>query len=140
MIVGLCVSPVNRFGSQPYQTSEILRQRIPTVQIDRMNAVLRGRVLSLYRSILRAGRDWTGTRAEKDYIQSEARRQVRENRNVSDMHEIQRLLFEADARLTTGVHYRNPYPRLHNVRPGTTGQSVRERIGDDHGSQDAFSF
>jgi hypothetical protein len=91
---------------------------------------------------LRAGYRWDGTNAEKKYILQEARSQFHRNKDLTDANEIERLLFEADARLTTGVHYRNPYPRLHNVPPGTTGQNVAERMEHAGGpqSQDGFQF
>ncbi|GMH33316.1 hypothetical protein BSKO_01150 [Bryopsis sp. KO-2023] len=75
------------------------------------------RVLSLYRTILRTGRTWSGPQSEKDYIREEAQRLFRSNKHLVSVEEIEKKIFEASSRLELGVHYKIPYPRLHHKSP-----------------------
>ncbi|KAF0852952.1 mitochondrial Complex1_LYR family protein [Andalucia godoyi] len=86
---------------------------------------LRSQVLSLYRQILRTGQSWPSV-AEQMYIAKEAQTSFRASKSVSDASAISKLLSDAQQRLEIGVHYKNPYPRLHNLPPGSTGEQSRK--------------
>eukprot|EP00884_Botryococcus_braunii_P002093 jgi/Botrbrau1/11885/Bobra.126_2s0018.1 len=72
------------------------------------------KVLRLYRTILRTGRNWSGPVHEKDYIAKEARRKFSEHMNADDLA-VDSLLEEGEQRLNYAVHYGIPYPRLHHA-------------------------
>lgn len=40
---------------------------------------------------------------------------------------MKKKIFEAEARLELGVHYKNPYPRLFNAPPKTTPMELDEK-------------
>eukprot|EP00800_Vazella_pourtalesii_P007068 TRINITY_DN19328_c0_g1_i1.p1 TRINITY_DN19328_c0_g1~~TRINITY_DN19328_c0_g1_i1.p1 ORF type:complete len:118 (+),score=26.29 TRINITY_DN19328_c0_g1_i1:70-423(+) len=77
---------------------------------------LRREVLKLYRTILKTASDWSSstqqqTLTEREYIQTEARKQFRINKHISNTNKIQERITEARLRLELSLHYRNPYPR-----------------------------
>eukprot|EP00761_Pharyngomonas_kirbyi_P013468 gb/GECH01013497.1/.p1 GENE.gb/GECH01013497.1/~~gb/GECH01013497.1/.p1 ORF type:complete len:166 (+),score=36.17 gb/GECH01013497.1/:1-498(+) len=81
----------------------------------RSRAEQRRCVLSLYRQILKTGKNWEGPKKEKVYIDDEAKRLFKRNKNIEDKQIIDEKIFEAESRLTLGVHYKFPYPRLYTT-------------------------
>uniref|UniRef100_A0A914WID5 Complex 1 LYR protein domain-containing protein n=1 Tax=Plectus sambesii TaxID=2011161 RepID=A0A914WID5_9BILA len=98
----------------------------------------RARVLSLYRSILRLGRNWTSaegpqqTKEQRDYILREARELFRKNKQLSDPAEIDLRIQEAQARVDIAVHYENPYPRPVYTPPDTYAAATDKRKRDKY--------
>eukprot|EP01104_Vermistella_antarctica_P018700 TRINITY_DN7025_c0_g1_i1.p2 TRINITY_DN7025_c0_g1~~TRINITY_DN7025_c0_g1_i1.p2 ORF type:complete len:119 (+),score=27.13 TRINITY_DN7025_c0_g1_i1:627-983(+) len=82
-----------------------------------MSAALpsRARVLSLYRTALRKGKNWPGPPKEAVYIRTEAQRLFRRNRPITDASMIETKVFEAESRIELAMHYRIPYPRLYHA-------------------------
>ncbi|WIA19741.1 hypothetical protein OEZ85_005661 [Tetradesmus obliquus] len=75
----------------------------------------RSRVLSLYRTILRTGRQWQGPQEEREYIRQEARAAFRQHKDVTSAAEIEAKLAAGKDRLDIAVHYQIPYPRMHHA-------------------------
>lgn len=85
---------------------------------------LRADVLRTYKSILRLGRTWQAkdpkdTAQERLYIETEAKRCFRENRDLSSDVAIKKKLDEAYGRVEIARHYKIPYPRPVYYRTGT---------------------
>ncbi|XP_013788891.1 LYR motif-containing protein 1-like isoform X2 [Limulus polyphemus] len=87
-------------------------------------SALRREVLSLYKNILRTGKNWEAasgkpqhTESERKYIINEAKELFRKNKNLKNEEEIKSRLMEADSRLQMALHYRIPYPRPVNLPP-----------------------
>ncbi|CAD5205487.1 unnamed protein product [Bursaphelenchus okinawaensis] len=83
------------------------------------------RVLRLFKQILRTGRTWEAKEAEKTseqkvYIRNEAFKRFRENKNVSNSEEIEKLIEEGEKRLEIGKHYKLPYERPAYLHPGAS--------------------
>ena len=85
-------------------------------------ALLRRRVLSSYRLLLRLGQTWNAeepqnTADERQYIIQETKTQFRKNAAIEGEAEINELLREVEARVEMAKHYRNPFPRAINLPP-----------------------
>lgn len=100
---------------------------------------LRNQVLNLYKRILHVGRSWEAqnpceTKAEKDYIISEAQELFRANKYISCLRSIEEHITEGEARLEIALHYKTPYPRPVNMPPNTitktwgTGNIRRQQV------------
>ena len=68
---------------------------------------LRGKVLTLYKTILRTGRQWKATnpadtQEERGFIVREAQALFRQNKSIQDTSEIAQRIQEAEARLEIG--------------------------------------
>ncbi|KAK9812399.1 hypothetical protein WJX73_007901 [Symbiochloris irregularis] len=72
------------------------------------------KVLSLYRSILRTGRQWSGPNEEQKYILEEAKAQFRAHRDSKEADQ-RNLLAAGQQRLEYATHYGIPYPRQHHA-------------------------
>ncbi|CAN8066774.1 unnamed protein product [Agarophyton chilense] len=81
----------------------------------------RKQVLSLYRKALRIAKSWEEP-SERSYIVSEAKNLVRRNKGIESEDVIAEKVHEFETRITTGLHYKIPYPRPTNVVPGATGK------------------
>merc|ERR1711931_540990 len=84
--------------------------------------VLRRRVLSSYKLLLRIGKTWEAedprhTLDERKYIIDETKTQFRKNLRVDGDVEVNELLREVEARIEMAKHYRNPFPRAINLPP-----------------------
>lgn len=86
----------------------------------------RARVLKLYRDILKTAKTWPVPK-EQVYIQKEARKLFRRNKNLTNPEEINEKLFEAESRLALGIHYQNPYPRMYHA-PKITPRQLQDDI------------
>eukprot|EP00043_Microstomoeca_roanoka_P011868 m.112270 g.112270 ORF g.112270 m.112270 type:complete len:126 (+) comp15320_c0_seq2:73-450(+) len=83
-------------------------------------ASTRSAALRLYRQMLKTAKTWEAvsaahTQEEQQYIVDEARRLFRQNKTLTG-EDVDAALKEAETRLETAVHYRNPYPRLVSVQ------------------------
>ncbi|CAD5208344.1 unnamed protein product [Bursaphelenchus xylophilus] len=83
------------------------------------------RVLTLFKKILRTGRNWEAkipekTTEERKYIREEAFSKFKENKEVKDPEKIKNLIEEAEKRLEIGIHYRLPYERPVYLHPGAS--------------------
>eukprot|EP00043_Microstomoeca_roanoka_P011869 m.112288 g.112288 ORF g.112288 m.112288 type:complete len:123 (+) comp15320_c0_seq4:73-441(+) len=92
-------------------------------------ASTRSAALRLYRQMLKTAKTWEAvsaahTQEEQQYIVDEARRLFRQNKTLTG-EDVDAALKEAETRLETAVHYRNPYPRLPNVGPGAVSKAKR---------------
>ncbi|CAK0782120.1 hypothetical protein CVIRNUC_005570 [Coccomyxa viridis] len=76
-------------------------------------ATTKGRVLSLYRDILRTSRTWKGGHEEQQYITHEAQQVFRSNAAETNVDRIEDMVREGQNRLEYAMHYGIPYPRLH---------------------------
>eukprot|EP01094_Clydonella_sp_ATCC50884_P021430 TRINITY_DN4720_c0_g1_i2.p1 TRINITY_DN4720_c0_g1~~TRINITY_DN4720_c0_g1_i2.p1 ORF type:complete len:145 (-),score=36.11 TRINITY_DN4720_c0_g1_i2:169-603(-) len=95
----------------------------------------RARALSLFRAIARQARGrWRGPHEERDYIRNEAFSLYRQNAALTDRHEIQEKLQEAETRLELALHYGIPYPRLYH-----TGKMTGVEL-NEHGVQHKASY
>lgn len=65
--------------------------------------------------------------ADAQYIRNEAFVLFRRNKNLTDPTEIEEKIFEAESRITLGLHYKIPYPRYANYSPGFMKQSKKKR-------------
>ncbi|KAI1307228.1 LYR motif-containing protein 1 [Halotydeus destructor] len=77
---------------------------------------LRSDVLRMYKSILRLSRTWesknvNNTQSERMYIEKEAKRLFRENRNLTADTDVKKKLNEAYSRVEIARHYGIAYPR-----------------------------
>ena len=77
---------------------------------------LRGEVLSFYKQTIRLSKSWKAindwnTPTERQYITTEAKRLITQNRDLTDEQQIRKLLNEGIERLEIARHYRIPYPR-----------------------------
>ncbi len=95
---------------------------------------LRPQVLSLYRRLMRLGRNWEAsnplnTQTEKDYILGECRRLFRENRWITSKAEVSEHIREAEARATMAEHYQNPYPRPVNLPLRSYTKKEGQKVG-----------
>lgn len=84
--------------------------------------LLRRRVLSSYKLLLRLGRTWEAedsrdTPDERKYIIDETKTQFRKNLRIEKTGEVNELLREVEARMEMAKHYRNPFPRAINLPP-----------------------
>eukprot|EP00850_Spirogloea_muscicola_P025224 SM002491S08535 [mRNA] locus=s2491:116:1263:- [translate_table: standard] len=79
----------------------------------------RARALALLRRLLRTARTWPGPADEQAYIREEARTLFRRDQHLTDARLINQALFDGESRLELGVHYKIPYPRLHNLPSGS---------------------
>lgn len=94
----------------------------------------RAQVLALYRRILTCAKTWqakeaSATAEERAYIHEEARHLFRANKGLSDEEAIRRCIREAEARLTMGGHYRNPYPRPVHFPPQALTRTQKKQWG-----------
>ncbi|KJH53161.1 EF hand [Dictyocaulus viviparus] len=92
----------------------------------------RTRVLTLYKEILRLGKNWNArdterTLKERDDILNEARQTFRENAQVTDSKRIADLILFAERRLCHAQHYGIPYERPEHVYPQTAYIDRRQR-------------
>ncbi|KAI8466272.1 MAG: hypothetical protein J3K34DRAFT_434263 [Monoraphidium minutum] len=72
-----------------------------------------GRVLALYRRILRAARTWQGPHEERVYIEASAHEGFRSARGAAPQ-DAEAMISDAEQRLELGLHYGIAYPRLHH--------------------------
>ncbi|KAE9420184.1 hypothetical protein Angca_005624, partial [Angiostrongylus cantonensis] len=82
------------------------------------------RVLTLYKKILRLGKNWKAkdperTLKESEDILHEAKQTFRENLKVTDPKRIAELILFAERRLGQAEHYGIPYDRPDYVQPQT---------------------
>lgn len=91
----------------------------------------RQEVLSLYKQILRVGKNWSAksgsaedTKLEREYIIKETRMQFRDNKSLGDDIVVDKYIAEARSRLTIALHYKIPYPRPVNVKPMTYAKAI----------------
>ncbi|KAI3433340.1 hypothetical protein D9Q98_003158 [Chlorella vulgaris] len=81
-----------------------------------MAVPVRQQSLSLYRRLLRASRQWQGSKEEADYIAQEARQQFREHQHsTGSPQELAHLLEEGENRLAIALHYGIAFPRLRHA-------------------------
>uniref|UniRef100_A0A6B2LRY3 Complex 1 LYR protein domain-containing protein n=1 Tax=Arcella intermedia TaxID=1963864 RepID=A0A6B2LRY3_9EUKA len=70
----------------------------------------------MYRQCIDLGkRTWEGPQEEKDYILKETRYLFKKNRHLKNPNEIDLRIQEAESRIALGLHYKIPYPRMHNI-------------------------
>src|SRR5690625_129045 len=84
------------------------------------------KALSLYRQILRTGKNWKGSETEREYIFEEAHKLFRKNKNETNQKEIEALIFEGQTRMELAIHYKIPYPRLSNYLMGESEISSQQ--------------
>eukprot|EP00951_Prasinocladus_malaysianus_P002199 scaffold15634_cov33-Prasinocladus_malaysianus.AAC.1 len=58
-----------------------------------------------------------GALKEVEYIHKERRENFRKNLHLTDLEEIAQKIDDGENRLTIGLHYGIPYPRLHHEAP-----------------------
>ena len=84
------------------------------------------KVLSLYKRILRTGKNWEeigGNPEDSQFILTEARDLFHKNKDIQDNEKIETKIFEGESRLELALHYKIPYPRLFNIAHGTNVES-----------------
>ncbi|XP_076365988.1 LYR motif-containing protein 1-like [Tachypleus tridentatus] len=98
-------------------------------------SALRREVLSLYKRILRTGKNWEAVSGnsqhpelEGKYIINETKELFHKNKNLKNEEEIKSRLMEADSRLQMALHYRIPYPRPVNLPPQALASPLGKRL------------
>eukprot|EP00698_Gefionella_okellyi_P007629 TRINITY_DN1864_c0_g1_i3.p1 TRINITY_DN1864_c0_g1~~TRINITY_DN1864_c0_g1_i3.p1 ORF type:complete len:110 (+),score=14.95 TRINITY_DN1864_c0_g1_i3:115-444(+) len=77
--------------------------------------------LDLYRKILRESRGYPWkSDGDKSTVMAEVKALFHEGKQIKDPKLVADKLFEGQSRLDLALHYKIPYPRLHNVPTGAT--------------------
>ncbi|KAF2366647.1 Complex 1 LYR protein [Trinorchestia longiramus] len=99
-----------------------------------MTQPLRGQVLALYKRIMRCARTWqaknpSASEEERAYIEDEARRLFRANKDISDPSKILLCIQEGEARMEIARHYQLPYPRPVHFPPKSITRTQARQWG-----------
>eukprot|EP00741_Cyanophora_paradoxa_P019586 tig00021133_g18907.t1 len=95
------------------------------------------RARTLYRRCIRLGRSWVGKEpdnvdAERAFIVETTREEFRRHRSLPP-EEAEHQLNELEKQIEIALHYKIPYPRLHNCLPAAAigGDRVIPKSHDD---------